>query len=89
MVRSGRGLAEGPGGGPERRFGEAEGLRPPAAIAAAEGRAPAERAPENLTFPNIDEQPVNLAGALREVDGYKAAAEQLAACGAPLAAEAA
>jgi predicted kinase len=88
MVRNGRYLAQRPGGGPERIFGEAEGLRSPGAIAGAEGRAPPVRAPENL-IPNIDEQPVSLAGALREVDGYKAAAEQLAACGAPVAAEAA
>jgi hypothetical protein len=88
MVRNGRYLAQGPDGGHPRIFGEAEGLRSPAAIAAAEGRAPPARAPENL-IPNIDEQPVSLAGALRDVDGYKAAAEQLAACGAPVAAEAA
>jgi hypothetical protein len=60
-------------------------LRPGAPQAAPGGLfAPrAERAPE--LFPNIDEQPVSLEGALRDVDGYKAAAEQLATCGAPMA----
>lgn len=84
MVRSGRQRGPSPVGGVEGAPRRGEETRYPTAVA---GGA-AARAPEEV-IPNIDEKPVGLAQALSEVDGFKAAAEQLAACGAPAQAEAA
>jgi hypothetical protein len=82
-LRAGRDVGPGAVGGIE---GAPRAAEPSAGLPTEPGAARA--APENL-IPNIDEQPVSIERALREVDGYKAAAEQLAACGAPAQAEAA